>query len=278
MRIRKPVLPSGWYPTQPAIIEDFIKKVQEKIQSEPSFLRKAQACIVPHAGWTFSGAIALSALLRLHPDPQTLIVFGGHLGPSNQPLMLMDDGVETPLGIMSVDTGLRTIILEKIPCRADIYQDNTVEVQLPFLHYLFPESEIIWMRLPAKLESYTIGKQISEIIHSQHKSVRVIGSTDLTHYGPNYDFTPQGIGEKAYQWVTRVNDAEFIAAVLSMDSKEVLRKATEDYAACSVGAVLGTMGYCDGSSLEKPELITYGTSREIYSSDSFVGYASFIWK
>lgn len=200
MRIRKPVLPSGWYPTHPASVEDFILKVQERIQSDPTFSQNAKACIVPHAGWSFSGTIALTALLRLQPGPQTLIVFGGHLGPSHQPLMLMDDGVETPLGIMSVDIGLRTMLLEKIPCSSDIYQDNTVEVQLPFLHYLFPESEIIWMRLPAKLESFKIGKQISEIIYSQHKDVRVIGSTDLTHYGPNYDFTPQGVGEKAYQW------------------------------------------------------------------------------
>lgn len=277
MRIRKPVLPSGWYPASPASIEAFIAKTRGKLQADPAFHPNAEASVVPHAGWTFSGTIALSGLLRLQPDPETVIIFGGHLGPGNQPLMLMDDGVETPLGIMPVDISLRNLILDKIPCRADIYQDNTVEVQLPFLHYLFPDTQLIWMRLPASLESFSIGKTIAHIVAAQHKNVRVIGSTDLTHYGPNYDFTPKGNGEEAYQWVTKINDAEFIRAVLSMDKEAVLRKATEDYAACSVGAVLGTMGYCEGQNLKRPELVSYGTSREVYASDSFVGYASIIW-
>jgi len=277
MRIRKPFLPSGWYPTSPASVEAFILQFREKIESEPGFARDAKACVVPHAGWTFSGSIALSALLRLQAEPETLIIFGGHLGPSNPPLMLMDEGVETPFGIMPVDVSFRNLILEKVPCRADVYQDNTVEVQLPFLHYLFPDSQLIWMRLPANLDSYVLGKTISELARSQHKNVRIIGSTDLTHYGPNYDFTPQGSGEKAYQWVTQVNDAEFIKAVTLMNKEAVLKKATEDYAACSVGAVLGTMGYCVESKLEKVESIAYGTSRDIFNSDSFVGYCSIIW-
>mgnify|MGYP005837015221 FL=1 len=278
MRIRKPQLPKGWYPTSPESVASFISKLRGKIASEKDIAPNAHACIVPHAGWTFSGAIALEGLLRLYPEPETLIVFGGHLGYSAQPLMLMDDGVETPLGIMPVDVNFRNLIMEKIPCWADVYQDNTVEVQLPFLHYLYPESQLIWMRLPSNLESFAIGKTIAEIAGQQHKNVRVIGSTDLTHYGPNYDYTPHGSGEEAYLWVTQVNDAEFINSVLSMNAEAVLQKANKDFAACSVGAVLGTMGYSEEKKLKKVEKIAYGTSRDIYPSDSFVGYTSIIWR
>ena len=31
----------------------------------------------------------------------------------------------------------------------------------------------------------------------------IIGTTDLTHYGPDYGFTPQGMGPKANAWANR---------------------------------------------------------------------------
>ncbi|WP_304224872.1 AmmeMemoRadiSam system protein B [Gracilinema caldarium] len=277
MRVRKPVLPSGWYPQTPASIETFISRVRASYSSQKFNEQDAIACIVPHAGWTFSGSIALSALLSLKKDPETIVVLGGHLGPSQQPLMLMEDGAETPFGIFPIDVSFRNILLEKIQCKADVFQDNTVEVQLPFLHYLFPESQLLWMRMPANMISYELGKTIAAIAAAHHKDIRVVGSTDLTHYGPNYDFTPMGDGETAYQWVTKENDASFIKAILAMDRETVLQKATNDLAACSVGAVLGIMGFGELNKTLKPELLAYGTSRDVYASDSFVGYASIIW-
>lgn len=278
MKIRKASLPTGWYPETSSAVEEFIEQAKDKIIQEKTFKKNAKVCVVPHAGWSFSGKIALSALLRLQSKAETLIVIGGHLGPSSQPLMMMDDGVETPLGILPIDVSFRNLLLESIPCKSDVYPDNTVEVQLPFLHYLFPSCQIIWMRLPAEMESYSIGKTIGAIAEAQHKNVLVIGSTDLTHYGPNYDFNPAGKGEDAYTWVTQVNDAELIQAVLAKDPDMVFQKASKDYAACSVGAILAAMGYSETRSLGGPELVAYGTSRDVHISDSFVGYASIIWQ
>ena len=114
----------------------------------------------------------------------------------------------------------------------------------------------------------------------------VLGSTDLTHYGANYGFSPKGRGKSALEWVKTVNDAAFISAVLAGDPSLALKLAEEDYSACSAGAVLGALGFTSDFRI-KAKLLDYKTSADAGKSsgfkdisgedvpDSFVGYAAF---
>jgi AmmeMemoRadiSam system protein B len=89
--------------------------------------------------------------------------------------------------------------------------------------------------------------------------------------------TPRGGGKEALEWVKEVNDAAFIRAMISGEKDEVLRRAGEDYSACSAGAVLGAMGFVSMAGPPKAKLLAYTTSADVTGEEfpeSFVGYAA----
>ncbi|GBU29201.1 hypothetical protein R84B8_02765 [Treponema sp. R8-4-B8] len=271
MQIRDYSLPAGWYPRDGEAVSAFLSEFD-------NVKRSCRAAIMPHAGWYYSGRTAALGAASLQRDAQTVVILGGHLGAESPPLFAMEDAVRTPFGSMPIDAALRSALLKEIGGAKDIYRDNTVEVLLPMAHYFFPKANLLWLRLPAAIDSFESGKTISRIAAKLNRKVTVFGSTDLTHYGLNYGFSPQGSGEAALRWVRDVNDAAFIKAVESGDSEEVLRRAEEDYSSCSAGAVLGAMGFAKVEGLQKARLLAYATSADADKSavpDSFVGYAAF---
>ena len=276
MQIRDYSLPAGWYPREKSAVSAFLSEFDNK-------KRSSRAVIMPHAGWYYSGRTAALGAASLNPQPETVVVLGGHLGAGSPPLFAMEDAVKTPFGYMPIDTALRSALMDKIGGAEDQYRDNTVEVILPMAQYFLPKANLLWLRLPADIKSFERGKLLSQIAAKLNKKIRVCGSTDLTHYGRNYGFSPQGYGERALRWVREVNDAAFIKAVESGDSGEVLRRAEEDSSSCSAGAVLGAMGFAEAQGLKKARLLAYATSADAHEDeddvpDSFVGYAAFAFE
>jgi AmmeMemoRadiSam system protein B len=238
------------------------------------------AAVAPHAGWFYSGAIAVRAVSALRKETETVVIIGGHL-PAGMPVLFFDEeGVETPLGTMLIDGELRASLVKELDGKADRYQDNTVEVLLPMARYFFPHARLLALRLPAELASFEAGKRIAALGRMLKRRLAVLGSTDLTHYGVNYDFMPQGSGKNALRWVRQVNDAAFIEAVQEGDPAVVLAQAEEERSACSAGAVLGALGFARAMDAEAAELLAYGTSADAAGRDipdSFVGYAALAW-
>jgi AmmeMemoRadiSam system protein B len=247
-------------------------------------------------------------LNTLKPGAETVIVIGGHLPAGTPPLFAEEDGVTTPLGNLEIDREFRDLIWKELGGKPDRYYDNTVEVLLPMVKFYFPQSRLIWLRLGAEIQSYDVGKIIAAIGASLKRKFVVIGSTDLTHYGLNYDFAPRGTGRKALEWMKTVNDAAFIQTVISGDGGETLRRAGTDRSSCSAGAVLACMGYAQSQSASDAALLAYGTSADTEETpvsfedaavnravlgggssgedvasgeddipDSFVGYAAMAW-
>jgi AmmeMemoRadiSam system protein B len=178
---------------------------------------------------------------------------------------------------MEIDRELLDRLKKDILWKEDRYRDNTVEVLAPMVHYFFPTARLVWARFPADLSSFEAGKALAKAAEETGRRVAALGSTDLTHYGTNYGFAPEGLGKEALDWVKNVNDPGFIQAVLSGDPGAVLKRAEQDFSSCSAGAVLGAMGFIQYGGGQKAELLDYRTSADISSGgvpDSFVGYAS----
>ena len=274
MQIRDYSLPAGWYPRDSASVSSFLSGIEQT-------RRGCLAAIAPHAGWYYSGRIAARAVSSLHQDAEAVAVLGGHLPSGHPPLFTMEDAVKTPFGPMPIDTELRSLLIKELKGTEDRYRDNTVEVLLPMVRYFCPEAKLIWLRLGADLRSFESGKIIAKIADKLNRKINVLASTDLTHYGSNYGFSPHGRGMEALKWVREVNDAAFIKAVQSGGSQEVLRRAQEDSSSCSAGAVLGAMGFAQAKGLGGAELLEYSTSADVDKSDdipdSFVGYAAFVF-
>jgi len=278
MNLREPCLPRGWYPREKAAIAEFLAPFTEEGRSPP-----ALAAIAPHAGWYYSGLPAAMAVSALDREAETIAVIGGHL-PSGMPVLLAEEaGVKTPFGVMDIDEKLRDAFSDALSAELkspapDRYQDNTVEALLPMVHYFFPRAKLLWLRFPQELSSYEAGRLLAKSAGKLKKRVGILGSTDLTHYGENYGYSPKGRGKPALEWVKNVNDAAFIDAVLSGDSSGVLNQAVDKRAACSAGAVLGALGFAAFYGKTNAQLLDYRTSADIPDagemSGSFVGYAA----
>jgi len=277
MQIREYSLPAGWFPRESASVSNFLSPDRLQESALGRLKGSCRAAISPHAGWYYSGRLAALGAASLKPGAQTIVVLGGHLPAGTPVLFAMEDAVRTPFGHMLIDDELRSDLIKELDGAEDRYRDNTIEVLLPMVHYFFPKAQVIWLRLPADIQSFASGKLISQIAAKLDRNINVLASADLTHYGQNYGFSPQGSGKTALKWVREVNDAAFINAVKSGDNNEVLRCAVQDSSSCSAGAVLGVMGFAKAEGLGSAQLLEYATSADIDNGeipDSFVGYAS----
>jgi AmmeMemoRadiSam system protein B len=195
-----------------------------------------------------------------------------------------EDLVGTPLGRIEIDAELRSTLKKQLEGEEDRWADNTVEVLLPMVKYFFPETKLLWARFPAEISSFKAGKILADAAAALGRNVKVLASTDLTHYGPGYGFTSHGSGKKALEWMKNINDRRFIDAVLDGDAEIVLLRAEKECSACSPGAVLGAMGFTgalDGHvDVPVATLLEYSTSAAVSLAedgimpDSFVGYAA----
>ncbi len=238
------------------------------------------AGVVPHAGWDFSGAIAAEVFSRLRHDLATLVVVGGHL-PAGSGLLAAGEGAyETPLGEVEADLELLAFLRARLQGRAvlreDRRPDNTVEVQLPFVRYFFPGARALWLRAEPGPAAIELGEALAAAA-ARPGPLGVVGSTDLTHYGPAYGFTPHGAGPQAVEWVRQVNDRRVIETLLELRPAEALRRGVEEESACSIGGAAAAAAYARATGSTRGLLLRYRTSGEIHSSESFVGYAGILY-
>ncbi|MEA3227091.1 MAG: AmmeMemoRadiSam system protein B, partial [Planctomycetota bacterium] len=249
------------------------------------------AGIVPHAGWAFSGSLAamvFAAVRQQHDKVHTFVIFGVAHSYLNTSPAVCDKGVwQTPLGEVFVDEELAEAVLSAGPAVSDPgahLSEHSIEVQVPFIQYLFPGAKILPIVVPPDEQATTLGANVAEIISGlENKRIVCLGSTDLTHYGPRYGFVPKGTGPKAIEWAQNVNDKEFIDLALQLEPADLLAGAARNGNACGPGAAAATVSAAKNLGCERGLLLAQTSSNEVMrdkmnaaSTDS-VGYAAIVF-
>lgn len=283
MDIKRPDYAGSWYP---ATAEECEAKI-DKFLRLPGFgelqPNDYSACISPHAGWYFSGSIACNAikLLKGATLPDIVVVFGKHLHSTSPATILTGCALETPLGNLETADDFSIDLAKEIPLRKESCHsfgvDNTIETQLPFIKYFFGSAKLVVIGSPPCEFSGEIGKRVVEIAKKSGLKLKIIGSTDMTHYGTDFGYTPAGSGKQAVEWVNNVNDHNMIEAMVGMDVKDVLMHADENRSACCGGAVVATVAAAKELGAEKGQSLAYSTSYDLSPGDSFVGYAGIVY-
>lgn len=273
MKVRKRVLPEGWYPRSANEIEKQFLEWDNAYSVEENKV----AAVVPHAGWFFSGKLAYAGIKALSKECDLLFVIGGHLSDSSSVLGYFDEEIETPLGNVAIEKEVLKKGSKHFQIREDTKADNTIEIQMPIVKYFFPNAKISAFRLPPNKAAADFTRTMHEVAEAAGYSVGLIGSTDLTHYGPSYDFTPKGVGKDAIKWVEEENDKAIINAMVHQDTEEVIRLGTIHHAACSAGAAAAAVEYGKIRGIRKGKVIDYYTSAAIHPGASFVGYAGVVF-
>ena len=284
MNLRKACFAGSWYPAGSPECERAITGFLDACKDGPAGDGDGIGGIVPHAGWYFSGSIACNVIARLKGagEPDVVAVFGMHLH-SRSPRRLMATGAwETPFGDLPVAEELARALgrqyrfVEESP--EDFAPDNTVELQLPFVKYFFPRTRVLTMGLPPAADSLEVGRAVARLAREQGLTLRVLGSTDLTHYGPNYGFSPAGAGDAGLSWVKNENDRRVVDAMGAMEAEKVIREGVERQNACCAGAAGGAIAAVRELGATEGRILAYATSHDKSPGDSFVGYVGVLFK
>jgi MEMO1 family protein len=283
--LRRAAFAGSWYPARAAECEAEINAFIERSRIPPPLNPHPVGGILPHAGWYFSGAISCNVIHRLkepgNPPPDVIVLFGMHLRSSSPNILMVSGAWETPFGDLPVAEELASEMARQFPFQIETPDrhtpDNTIELQLPFIKYFFPEAKILAMGVPPVEATLQIGRSVVETARRLQQTLKVIGSTDLTHYGPNYGFTAHGGGPSAVSWVKQENDRRIIEAMLELDARRLITEALENQNACCPGAAAAAIEAGRHLGAKSAETVSYTTSYDRSPGASFVGYVGVLF-
>lgn len=260
--VRQPAVAGKFYPRDP-------RELAAEVGSydSASGTLKAVGCVVPHAGYMYSGHVAGAVYGALELPRRFVILCPNHTGLGS-PLSIMSEGEwETPLGNVRLDAPLAASLKAKCPLLTEDAgahrYEHAIEVQLPFLQVRLQHFSFVPIAIgTSNLEQLQmLGTAIAEAIYAEKEPVLVIASSDMNHYESDS--------------VTRSKDSRAIERMLAMDPRglhEVVTK--EDISMCGYGAATSMLTAAKGLGAKSAELIKYATSADVSGDQRMVvGYA-----
>ncbi|UCC31197.1 MAG: AmmeMemoRadiSam system protein B [Phycisphaerales bacterium] len=291
MMIREPVVAGQFYPGNPERCRAELLELLEAGSADYDSEKRPVGGIVPHAGWVYSGAVAAKVFnaLAASRSPDVIVLLGGvHRFQGREAALCTSGRWETPLGPVQVDNRLAERIMGHTNLIVDdayAHEDeHSIEVQMPFVKHLFPEAKVVPIMVPATRTAHEIGEAVGRTLTAYKYDALVVGTTDLTHYGPRYGYVPHGVGAKGNTWAKDQNDRRFVDMVCAMKAKELVPEAVDRKNACAGGAAAATVTAAAALGATKGVLLQQTTSSEVVAGrmpndqhDS-VGYAAVVFE
>jgi len=287
--IRPPIVAGTFYEASPEACERAVRSMLADARPPDDTPAGCVGGLVPHAGWVCSGAVAaltFNALAREATDG-TFVLLGAVHAPTGHAGLLFDQGAwETPLGEVGVDEPLAAAIAGGCPgvqvdCRSH-GREHSLEVQLPFIQVLTPAARIVPLMVPPVAEAADLGRQLGAVLAGWTPRPRVVGSTDLTHYGPRYGITHAGAGMRGIEWAMD-NDRQLLQLIEAMDADRIVEHTRRTHSACGGGAIAATMTACAALGATSARVLRHTNSYETLKAFSpndtshAVGYTSVVF-
>lgn len=244
--------------------------------------------IVPHAGLSCSGPFAAHSyfVLAEHGLPDTLILIGPNhsgMGPS---VALDPSGTwETPLGSLPIDEKISAQLSSIDLITADTatlhQQENSLEIQLPFIKFLsdhlqHPCSIVPMVMAQQDLNTaQQVGDHLATILEHEKKQIAIIASTDFSHEGYSYGrFPPEGLTADEF---ARKQDSYALEAIQQNNPNKLYEHIQKrGISMCGYGPVITLLQLANHFTDTSVELLKYGTSYDTCSdSNTCVGYGAF---
>jgi len=273
--LRTPVVAGRFYPAR---AEELVRDIRLYTSRLETAVEKAHiaaiGCVVPHAGYLYSGGVAGAVYRRLEIPQLCVILCPNHTG-KGRPLAIMAGTTwQTPLGDVAADADLGARLLRHY---SGLQEDSAahrnehgIEVQLPFLQV--EQSNLSIIPVVVGTSDFDVlselGEVIADVITSYEKEsgkkVLIIASSDMNHYESDA--------------VTRVKDQKAIDRVLARDARGLWEVVmSEDISMCGFGPTVVMLTAARFLGATSATLVEYATSGEVSGDyDSVVGYAGII--
>jgi AmmeMemoRadiSam system protein B len=267
--LRLPAVAGQFYPDNPkelaALVERFTR--QEKPQKKES----VRACLVPHAGYIYSGSVAGAVFGRI-ALPKKILLLGVRHYPRGEALAILSEGAwRTPLGDVEIDGELAAKLRTACPgLREDSVahsREHSLEVELPFLQVLNPEITFVPLALGTLVfeELLETGEGIARVLEGTQEEVLMVTSSDMNHYEDDD--------------TTRQKDRKAIERLLNLDGRGLYDLCrAEKISMCGLGPAITMLTALKLLGVDRAELVRYATSGDV-SGDraTVVGYAGMVF-
>ncbi len=267
--LRLPAVAGRFYPSDPAELTALVHTCA-KADSQTTPVR-VSACLVPHAGYIYSGHVAGAVYARM-ALPKRFLILGVRHYPRGEPAAILSSGVwRTPLGDAPIDEALAAALLKACPLlREDSVAhraEHSLEVQLPFLQVLAPDFTFVPVALGTVCfeELVTIGEALARILETTKEDVLLLTTSDLNHYEDDA--------------TTRLKDHKAIDQLLARDARGLYDACRdEDISMCGLGPAVAMLTALNALGPKNSELVKYATSADVSGDrDAVVGYAGMIF-
>lgn len=266
--IRPPAVAGRFYPANPERLRAEVESYTAAPADAPVEGKiRALGCVVPHAGYMYSGHVA-GAVYRRIDLPQCMVILCPNHTGMGEPLAIMSEGAwRTPLGDATIDEELAAELKQRMPLLSEDQQahrfEHALEVQLPFLQVLAPGFRFVPIVVGTSNFDVlsSLGIVIGNILAEQDARCLVIASSDMNHYESDS--------------ITRAKDRRAIDQLLALDPRglyDVVRDG--NISMCGYGPAVVMLTAARKLGATKAELIRYATSGDITEDrDQVVGYA-----
>jgi len=264
--VRPPAVAGLFYPSEP---RELARQIGTFCASGKTKSR-AVACVVPHAGYPYSGMVAGAVYSSLE-IPRKCILLGPRHFPQGQPLAILVRGAfATPLGEAAIDETLAGELARACPLlREDEVahaREHSLEVQLPFLQRL--QADLRMVPVVLGTDRYgaieELGHAVARVVKAANEPVLIIASSDMNHYESDA--------------ITRAKDQRAIARVLALDPRGLYDTVRQEgITMCGYAATAAMLIAARELGATEAALVCYATSGDVTGElDRVVGYAGMV--
>jgi len=264
--VRSPAVAGLFYPSEPRELARQIGTFCAPDKTK----HRAVACVVPHAGYLYSGTVAGAVYSSLE-IPRKCILLGPRHFPQGQPLAILVRGAfATPLGEAAIDETLAGELARACPLlREDEVahaREHSLEVQLPFLQRL--QADLRMVPVVLGTDRYgaieELGHAVARVVQAANEPVLIIASSDMNHYESDV--------------ITRAKDQRAIARVLALDPRGLYDTVRhEGITMCGYAATVAMLIAARELGATEAALVCYATSADVTGElDRVVGYAGMV--
>jgi MEMO1 family protein len=267
--LRLPAVAGQFYPADPRELTRLIRKFSTEDPTTPK--TRARACLVPHAGYIYSGGVAGAVFARVALPKRVLVVGVRHAAMGKDLAILSEGAWRTPLGDAPLDTSLAQRVRAACPgLREDGVahsREHSLEVEIPFLQILDPGFSFVPVAVGTLRfeELHELGLGLARVFKESKEEILVVTSSDMNHYESDE--------------TTRIKDAKAIDRMKAVDARglfEVCRK--EKISMCGLGPAVAMLTAVKELGVESGEVVRYATSGDVNGDrESVVGYAGMIF-
>ncbi len=267
--LRLPAVAGRFYPSHPAELAALVRECCKVVP--PPHPVHVRACLVPHAGYIYSGHVA-GAVLAGIALPKKIIVLGVRHYPRGEPAAILSSGAwRTPLGDAAIDESLAEALKKACPLlREDSVAhsgEHSLEVQLPFLQVLAPGFAFVPVALgTVRFENLvSVGEAMARVLGSFEEDVLLLTSSDLNHYED--------------EATTQIKDGKAIENLLALNARGLYDTClNEDISMCGLGPAVAMITALNALGAKKSELVKHATSGDVSGDrDAVVGYAGMLF-